>query len=70
VVSRDLDTDVQALSYLVTVLVHRLHESDPTWWREFLDELKADRVASPVGSAKDKVLRRAIGIVEHSIKGP
>jgi hypothetical protein len=70
VVSRDLDSDVQALSYLVTVLIHRLHESDPKWWRELLDELKADQASSPVGTSRDKILRRAIGIVEHSIKGP
>jgi len=69
VVSRDLDSDVQALAYLVTVLIHRLHETDPAWWQEFRDELKADRVAVPVGSVKDKVLQRAIGIVEESLKG-
>jgi hypothetical protein len=67
--SRDLDVDVQALAYLVTVLIHRLHENDPIWWQEFRDEIKQARTASPVGSVKAKVLERAIGIVEESMKG-
>ena len=68
-VSRDLDSDVQALVYLVTVLIHRLHENDPAWWQEFRDEIKQTRIAAPAGSVKDKVLQRALGIVEESIKG-
>jgi hypothetical protein len=68
-VSRDLDIDVQALAYLVTVLIHRLHESDPSWWREFRDDLKADQASAPVGTVRDKVLQKAIGIVEDSMKG-
>jgi hypothetical protein len=68
-VSRDLDIDVQALAYLVTVLIHRLHESDPSWWRESRDELKTDQASAPVGTIRDKVLQKAIGIVEDSMKG-
>jgi hypothetical protein len=67
-VSRDVDIDVQALAYLVTVLIHRLHEGDQAWWREFRDEMKAARTAAPVGSVKDKVLQRAVGIVEDALK--
>jgi hypothetical protein len=70
VVSRDLDIDVQALAYLVTVLIHRLHESDPAWWREFLGEMRADQAAELTGTVRDKVLRKAISIVEYSVKGP
>jgi hypothetical protein len=29
--SRDPEIDLQALAYLVTVMIHRLHETDPTW---------------------------------------
>ncbi len=68
-VSRDLEVDVQALAYLVTVLIHRLHENDPQWWQEFQDELKRDRTLSPVGTATDKVLQRVLGIVEEAMKG-
>ena len=68
-VSRDLDVDVQALAYLVTALIHRLLANDSAWWQEFRDELKTDRIAEPAGSLKDKVLERAIGIIEEAIKG-
>ena len=67
-VSRNLDIDVQALAYLVTVLIHRLHENDRAWWQEFRDEVKAARIAAPVGSLKDKVLGRALNIVEGALK--
>jgi len=43
-VSRDLDTGVEALSYLVTLLIHRLHESDPAWSVTYLAGLKADKL--------------------------
>jgi len=68
-VDSDLDVDVQALVYLVTVLIHRLHESDSSWWREFRDDLKTDRASAPVGTMRDKVLKKAIGILEDSMKG-
>lgn len=68
-VSRDLEVDVQALAYLVTVLIHRLHENDPQWWQEFHDELKQDRTLSPIGTVKDKVLQSVLGIVEEAMKG-
>lgn len=67
-VSRNLDIDVQALAYLVTVLIHRLHENDRAWWQEFRDDVKAARIAAPVGSVKDKVLGRAVNIVEDALK--
>jgi len=68
VVSRDLDSDVQALAYLVTVLIHRLHENDRAGWQEFRNEIRAARIAAPVGTVKDKVLQRAVGIVEDALK--
>jgi hypothetical protein len=69
VVSRDLDIDVQAVAYLVTVLIHRLHENDRAWWQEFRDEMGQSRTVAPVGSIKDKILERAIDIVDESMKG-
>jgi len=66
--SRDTDSDVQALAYLVTVLIHRLHENDPAWWRGFRDELKADQALAQVGTMRDKVLQKAVAIVEQSLK--
>jgi hypothetical protein len=68
VVSRDVDIDVQALAYLVTVMIHRLHESDQAWWCEFQDEMKQARAGSAVGSVKAKVLDRALGIVNDSLR--
>jgi hypothetical protein len=38
------------------------------WWTEFRDEMKVARIAAPVGSVKDKVLQRAVGIVEDALK--
>lgn len=35
--------DSQAMSYLMTIVIHRLQETDPAWWQEFLGEMKADR---------------------------
>ena len=67
--ARDLDSDVQALVYLVTVLIHRLHETDPAWWREFRDEIEQIRTSVVPSSTNDKVLGRALSIVEESIKG-
>ena len=67
-VTRFLDIDVQALAYLVTVLIQRQHENDRAWWQEFRDEITAARIAAPVGSVKDKVLERTIGIVEDALK--
>jgi hypothetical protein len=66
---RGSEISLQALTYLVTVLIHRLHESDPAWWQEFRDEIKQTRAVAPAGSVKDKVLERALVIVEESIKG-
>jgi len=67
-VSRDLDVDVQALTYLVTVLIHRLRENDPTWWQEFRDEVELARIVSSVGSVKAKVLERTIGLLERAFQ--
>jgi hypothetical protein len=47
VASPELEIDVRALSYLVTVVIRRLHDIDPAWCRDLLDELKADRMAAP-----------------------
>lgn len=60
------ETDVRALSNLVTAVIHRLHETDPKWWREFLGEMQAQR--NTVAGDAVPVLGRAIGIVEHALK--
>jgi hypothetical protein len=60
------EVDVQALSYLVTAVIHRLHETDPAWWREFLGEMRSERKAVPGDTVQ--VLDRAIAIVEHAVK--
>jgi hypothetical protein len=65
VVSPELEIDLRALSYLVTVVIRRLHDIDPAWCRDLLAELKADRMTASAGS--DKLFRRAIGIVEQAI---
>jgi hypothetical protein len=65
VVSHELEIDLRALSYLVTVVIRRLHDIDPAWCRNLLAELKADRMAAPAGS--DRLFQRAIGIVEQAI---
>jgi hypothetical protein len=64
-----VEIDVRALSYLMTAVIHRLHEKDPGWWREFLGEIKAQR--NTVGGAAmqtEEVLQKAIAIVEHALK--
>jgi len=65
VVSPELEIDVKALSYLVTVVICRLHDIDPAWCRDLLAELKADRMAA--SAASDKLFQRAISIVEQAI---
>ena len=63
--SHELEIDVRALSYLVTVVIRRLHDIDPAWCRDLLRELKQDRMSAAPGS--DKLFSRAIGIVERAI---
>jgi hypothetical protein len=69
--SRELDIHLQALSYLMTTVIHRLHETDPSWWQELLKEIRAEKRAIVRGTAgadtADAVLTRAISIVEHSL---
>jgi hypothetical protein len=65
VVSPELEIDVRALSYLVTVVIRRLHDIDPAWCRDLLEELREDRMSASPGS--DKLFQRVIGIVEQSI---
>lgn len=65
VVSPELEPDLKALSYLVTVVIRRLHDIDPMWCRDLLAELKADRMSASPGS--NKLFARAIGIVEQAI---
>jgi hypothetical protein len=60
------DLEVRALSYLMTAVTHRLHETDPSWWNEFLDDMRADRKSARGDDAQ--VLDRAIGIVEYALK--
>jgi hypothetical protein len=71
VVARELDIHLQALSYLMTTVIHRLHETDPAWWQELLKEIKAERKAivrdAPGADIADQVLARAIGIVERAL---
>jgi len=71
VVSPDRDIELQALSYLMMTVIHRLHETDPAWWQETLNEIRAERKAlvrgAPGTDIADRVLARAIGIVEHSL---
>jgi hypothetical protein len=52
----------------VTVVIHRLHETDPAWWREFLREIRADRNSSPVGSFRNQVLTKVLSIVEQAVQ--
>lgn len=64
-----METEVRALSYLMTAVIHRLHEKDPDWWREFLGEMKAERnTPAGVAAQAEEVLQKAIGIVEHALK--
>jgi hypothetical protein len=58
-----LEIDVRALSYPVTAVIHRLHETDPAWWSDFPDEIRSARTATAA-----HVLDRALVIVEHALK--
>lgn len=44
-VARELEIHLQALSYLMTTVIHRLNEADPAWWQELLKEFKAEKRA-------------------------
>lgn len=64
-----VEVDVRALSYLMTAVIHRLHEKDPDWWREFLGEINAERnTAAGADAQTEQVLQKAIAIVEHALK--
>lgn len=69
--SPESDIHLQALSYLMTTVIHRLHETDPGWWQETLKEIKSEKKAlvrgAPGADVADLVLTRAISIVEHAL---
>jgi hypothetical protein len=65
VVPPELAIDLRAVSYLVTVVIRRLHDIDPAWCRELLAELKEERMSASPGS--DRLFQTAIGIVEKAI---
>jgi hypothetical protein len=62
------EIDIRPLSYLVTAVIHRLHETDPAWWREFPGEMKVQRNTAAGDVAEALMLNRAVGIVEHALK--
>lgn len=70
-VSRELEVSVHALSYLMTIVIQRLHASDPTWTRELLKGIRADQLgASQYGDHAEyagKVFHKAIQMVEQAI---
>jgi hypothetical protein len=74
VASSESDIHLQALSYLMTTVIHRLHETDPGWWRETLKEIKPEKESlvrgAPGADIADMVLARVISIVEHALAPP
>jgi hypothetical protein len=66
--AREDELNLRALNYLMTAVIHRLHETDGGWWRDFLTEMKAQASAASVDTNDREVLKRAISIVEHSLK--
>ena len=59
--------DSSALSYLVTAVIDRLHETDTAWCRDFLQDVTAAR-NTVGGDVRGLVPDRAIGIDEHALK--
>jgi hypothetical protein len=57
--ARDDELNLRALNYLMTAVIHRSHETDPEWWREFLVEMKTQRDTPGVDLDDYEVLRRA-----------
>ena len=70
-VSRELEVSVHALSYLVTIVIQRMHASDPIWTRDLLKGIRADQMAaSQYGDQADlagKVFQKAMYMVEQAI---
>jgi len=67
--ARDEQLDLRALAYLMTAVIHRLHETDPAWWRDFLEEMKGQINAEGTTTHDEReMLNRAVRIVEHSLK--
>jgi len=68
--SRQLEIHVHGLSYLVTIVIQRLHESDPAWPRKLLEDIRSDRLgASQYGSQAelaDTIFRKALQLVENA----
>jgi hypothetical protein len=69
--SRELEIHVHALSYLVTIVIQRLHESNPAWTGKLLEDIRSDRLgASQYGSQAelaDKIFCKALQLVENAI---
>ena len=62
------EVDRQALSYLMTAVIHRMYETDPEWWCEFLGEIRAERSTAGGDVVGGHVLDWPIGIVAHDLK--
>jgi len=66
--AHDEELNLRALTYLMTAVIHRMNETDPAWWRDFLAEMKAQRDSPGMQDDDREMLKRAIGLVEHSLK--
>lgn len=65
--SRDAELEVQALRYLLTAVIHRLHETDREWWRDLLEEIKGEYAGRLVGGDDREVIESVIRILEHAV---
>jgi hypothetical protein len=63
--SAELEAEVRALNYLVTVLLRRIDDNDEQWCRDLLNTLKADRRMEH-RPHRVKAFDYAIGMVERA----
>jgi len=71
-VSVELEAQLRALTYLVTVLVRRIHDKDEAWCNDLLAQLKSERSPlhpAPLRQAYDhaiSIVQRAAGTDDSS----
>ncbi|MGA7238843.1 MAG: hypothetical protein WBY44_24385 [Bryobacteraceae bacterium] len=72
IAARELRVHVEALSYLVTLLVQRMYEKEPVWCQELLEGIRSDRNATAPPAAQagfvDDVFRKSISIPERAMQ--
>ena len=67
--SPEEEGQIRALTHLVTVLLRRISETDETWCRELVENVRAERNSALIrDKSLDKAYDHAIAILERALQ--